>query len=130
MGSVSLACVYLALVLIGIALDLLGRGLHSLPDPTSNRFTAGLLQERFDLIDPLVDRAQAHTTLKGGTPVLSQVTQTLAQATAKECLLLHIQLKVPIILQDGVGAGHIMPTFLTFQHWDLHSLQMSPNRFQ
>lgn len=82
--------------------------------------------ERLDLIDALIDRAQPNTALQRGTPFLAQETQTLAQPTAKERTLIHIHPKAVVLLQDAVGANHIMPTPLAFDHWHLEPLDMTP----
>jgi hypothetical protein len=65
------------------------------------RLAMGLLHLRFDLIDALIDRAQTHLTLQDGTPLLAQVAQTLTETTAKKGLLIQIQPKALIFLQDG-----------------------------
>ncbi len=53
-----------------------------------DRLPTGLLYQGFNLIDPLIDRAQTHLALQVGTPLLAQIAQALTQATAEEHLLI------------------------------------------
>src|SRR5438128_11912581 len=55
--------------------------------------------------------------------------QTLAQATAKHHLLIQIQPKAPILLQDREVTDHVVSTALTLQHRHLQSLHMPPACF-
>src|SRR5207237_5263535 len=64
------------------------------------------------------------------SPLLAQLTQPLAEPTAKEHVLIQIQPKAPLFLEDGVGANDVMPTALAFQHGNLQSIHMPPTRFQ
>ena len=86
----------------------------------------GELLQRFELIDAFIDRAQADTAAQRGTPCLAQLAQTLAQATAKEDLLIHIEPKALVFFQDRIGADDIVSTPLTLQHRHLQSVDMPP----
>src|SRR2546427_3911428 len=55
--------------------------------------------------------------------------QTLAQATAKHHLLIQIQPKAPLLLQDREVTDHVVSTALTLQHRHLQSLHMPPACF-
>jgi hypothetical protein len=96
----------------------------------ADRFTVGLLQERFDLIDTLIERAQAHTAVQDGTPPLAEIAQTLTESTAKEHILIHIQPKALKLLQDREVRNHIVLTVLAFQHGHLQIIEMTPACFQ
>src|SRR5437588_10334062 len=69
-----------------------------------DRFTVGLPAERLQLIDPFIDRPQAHTAAQQGTPLLTQMAQTLEESTAKEGTLIQIQPQALELLQDRVVA--------------------------
>ena len=95
----------------------------------SDGVTVGELLQRFELIDAFIDRAQADTAAQRGTPCLAQLAQTLAQATAKEDLLIHIEPKASVFFQDRIGADDIVSTALALQHWDLQPLYVPPPGF-
>ena len=84
-----------------------------------DRFLMGLLQERLDLIDALVDSPQAHTAAQCGTPPFAQIAQTLAQASAKEHVLIQIQPKALEFLDNRPVSHHVVQALLALQHGDL-----------
>ena len=59
-----------------------------------------------------------------------RLAQTLAHATTKEHVLIQIQPKTLVLLQDGEGADHVMLTLLALQHGHLKVLQMAPSRLE
>jgi hypothetical protein len=63
---------------------------------------------------------------KVALPCWLGLAQTLAQSTAKEDLLIHIEPKAAVVLQDRVGADHILPTALTRKPRHLESFPLSP----
>src|SRR6266481_3024477 len=62
----------------------------------------------------------------GCTPSLGDLTQTLARPTTPQDILIQIQPKSVMFLQNLEITDHIMLTFLTFQHGDLQLLDLSP----
>src|SRR5205085_9895032 len=62
-----------------------------------DRLTAGLLHQRFDLIDALIVGTQPHLTLQGGTLLLAQVAQILRYSTSIKHLMITIVPSVIIV---------------------------------
>jgi len=105
-----------------------GTRLHDMLRPAPRLWALRLAG--FDPIDPLINGAQPYTSSQCGTPALAQVTQTLAQTTAEEHVLIQIQPEALIFLPDRKVSHDIMLAALAFQHRHLHVIQMSPSRFQ
>ncbi|SRR5712692_92135 len=95
-----------------------------------DRFMVGVLQKWFDLIDAFNERTQAHTATQDGTPPLTQIAQTLTEASAKEHILTHVQQKAFKFRQDREVRCHIMLAVLALERGHLQIIQMTPAGFQ
>jgi hypothetical protein len=78
------------------------------------------------LIDPLIERAQAHTSLNRRAPTLSHLAQTLTKATSEQHILIQIHPKPLVLLSDGKFHNHIVLALLALHHWHPQIAQMSP----
>src|SRR5437660_3641134 len=85
-----------------------------------------LMNQRLKLIDPLVHRSEPNRMTNGGTPAITDVTQTLTTSTTPEGILRQIHPKSLILLKNSIIADHIMLAVLTFQHRHVQILNDSP----
>src|SRR5205823_6586778 len=89
-----------------------------------------VLYERFYLVDPLIDGSQSHIPSSLLTPELPDHTQTLPQPTTQEHILIEIEPKPALFLQNTQSTDHIVMTVLALKHWDSQALDMTPSRLQ
>jgi hypothetical protein len=85
-----------------------------------------LVNQRLELIDPLVHRSEPDSMTNRGTPAITDVTQALATPTTPEGILRQIYPKSLILLKNSIIADHIMLAVLTFQHRHVQILNDSP----
>src|SRR5947209_6126644 len=132
------AAALLSVALSFVLLDLLCLALDRDPDAIElNHLGRGgkgahthLLDERFYLVDPFIDGSQSHIPSDLFAPALTNHAQTLPQPTTKECILIEIEPKPTIFLQNTKSTDHIVMAVLTLQHWDSQTLNMPPARLQ
>src|SRR5207247_6559149 len=95
----TLAALALTLALAAVLVDTVLLGLHAEPDAIElddrghlpDRFAMHLSEPSFELIDALIDGAQAHAGTERGCPFLAKLAQAPRQATVKDRMLWHIQ---------------------------------------
>src|SRR5260370_445705 len=90
------------------------------------RFVMELVDQRLELIDPLIHRSEPDRMTHRGTPSITDVTQALTTPTTPEGILRQIHPKSLILLNNGIIADHIMLTALTFQHGHMQVFNDSP----
>ena len=89
-----------------------------------------VLRQGLNLINPLVDRAQSDRAPQRGTPALGDLTQTLARADTPQDILIQIQPKPVVFLQNRILTDHIVLAFLTLEHRYPQVLDLPPARLQ
>src|SRR2546427_6098290 len=82
------------------------------------------------LFDPLIDGSQSHIPSYLLTPSLTDHAQTLPQPTTKEHILIEIEPKPAIFLQNTKPTDHIVMRVLALKHWDSQALDVTPSRLQ
>jgi hypothetical protein len=84
----------------------------------------------FDLVDPFIERSQAHTSLNRCAPARCHLLHTLTEATANEHILIQIHPTPLLLLPNGKRSDHIALTLLTFHHRHPQIAEMPPTRVQ
>lgn len=83
----------------------------------------------FELIDPFLAWTQTNAAVSGGTPALLQLTRALAEAAAKQHVLIQIHPKPVVLFQNGEVVHPIVLALVTFDHRHTQLIQMSPACF-
>ena len=89
-----------------------------------------LMHEWFHLINELINATEPNGTSQLTAPPLFDCSQTLPQATAKEGILLEIDPKPLILLQQSKRTNHIVMAALTFHHRNGQRLKVTVPCFQ